>query len=98
MPKSHLYHQKYFEDKGMLDFKKDWFLIPEEDKAKLPLSNCFKLNVQAGDFIVFDSRTFHSNTVPREKVIRVCTYICMLPEEHLSEETKGKRKLAVGNR
>jgi len=27
-PKSNHYHHKYFEDKGLLDLKKDWFLIP----------------------------------------------------------------------
>lgn len=82
----------------MLDFKKDWFLVPEEDKLSEPFTDCMKLNTKAGDFIIFDSRTFHCNTVPRDPVLRVCTYICMLPESHLAEKTKENRKLAVKNR
>lgn len=28
VPRSHLQHRQYFADKGMLDFKKDWYLVP----------------------------------------------------------------------
>lgn len=98
VPRSHRHHRQYFEDKGMLDFKKDWFLVPEEDKQNEPFSNCMKVNTMAGDFILWDSRTFHCNTVPREKNLRVCTYICMLPEDHIPQKTKVLRELAVKNR
>lgn len=82
----------------MENYKKNWFLIPEEDKEKEPLSKCIKVNSQAGDFILFDSRTFHCNTVPKKQVLRVCTYICMLPEDHVPERTRILRELAVKNR
>lgn len=98
LPRSHLYHRQYFEEKAMLDFKKDWFLVPEEDKERAPFTDCLKVNTLAGDFILWDSRTFHCNTVPREKTLRVCTYICMLPEGKVPEKTKVLRDLAVKNR
>lgn len=46
---------------------------------------CIKLNTEAGDFILFDSRTFHSNRYPQKPVLRVCTYICMLPKKVIPE-------------
>jgi ectoine hydroxylase-related dioxygenase (phytanoyl-CoA dioxygenase family) len=98
VPKSNHYHRQYFEEKGLLDHKRDWFLVPEEDKEQEPFTGCTKINTKAGDFILFDSRTFHCNTVPREKTLRVCTYICMLPSERVSERTKMLRELAVKNR
>lgn len=73
-------------------------MIPEEDKEKEPLKNCIKVNSRAGDFILFDSRTFHCNTIPKKKVLRVCTYICMLPASHVPEQTQVLRELAVKNR
>jgi ectoine hydroxylase-related dioxygenase (phytanoyl-CoA dioxygenase family) len=98
VPRSHRHHRQYFEDKGMVDFKKDWYLLPEDDKQEEPFSNCMKVNTLAGDFILWDSRTFHCNTVPREKTLRVCSYICMLPEDYVPQKTRVLRELAVKNR
>ena len=62
------------------------------------MKNVMKVNSQAGDFILFDSRTFHCNTTPVKPVLRVCTYICMLPVDHIPAKTKELRQLAVKNR
>ena len=97
-PRTNHYHQEYFGKKGMEKVKKNWFLIPEEDKEKEPLTNVFKVNSYAGDFILFDSRTFHCNTIPNVQCLRVATYICMIPSERVPEKTKELRKLAVKNR
>lgn len=56
---------------------------------------CKKINTKVGDFILFDSRTFHCNTVPKDPVLRVCTYICMIPSENVPEKVKEKRKKTV---
>lgn len=80
VPKSHLYHRKYFQQKGLLNRKDNWYVFPEEDKIMEPICNDVKINNKAGDFILFDSRSFHCNTKPKVEVLRVCTYICMLPE------------------
>ena len=50
----------------MENHKSDWYKIPEEDKELEQLKNCIKVNSQAGDFILFDSRTFHCNTIPKK--------------------------------
>jgi ectoine hydroxylase-related dioxygenase (phytanoyl-CoA dioxygenase family) len=67
VPGSHKYHQDYFKKKKMLDHKDNWFVVPEGDKGTEPLKRTLKVNSKAGDFILFDSRTFHCNTVPTEK-------------------------------
>jgi len=32
VPKSHLYHRQYFQNKGLLSHKQNWYLFPEQDK------------------------------------------------------------------
>lgn len=98
VPKSNNFHRQYFTDKGKMDHKKDWYLVPEADKEEDYFKAIMKVNSKAGDFILFDSRTFHCNTVPRVQKLRVCTYICMLPADHVAEKTKILRELAVKNR
>jgi ectoine hydroxylase-related dioxygenase (phytanoyl-CoA dioxygenase family) len=39
--------------------------IPQEDIYKQPLCNYIKVNCEAGDFTLFDSRTFHCGCPPR---------------------------------
>ena len=97
MPKSHLYFQKYFEEKGITNYQRT-YNVPEEDKNKEPLCYDRKLNTKAGDFILFDSRTFHCNTVPMEDNLRVCTYICMLPAKWVPEPVQEVRKKALQER
>jgi ectoine hydroxylase-related dioxygenase (phytanoyl-CoA dioxygenase family) len=98
VPKTNHYHHTYFAEKDMLNFKKNWYLVSVEDKKKEEFSKVFKVNTKAGDFILFDSRTFHCNTIPKKEVLRVCTYICMLPEDHVPEKTRILRQIAVKNR
>ena len=96
VPKSHTYHHEYFESKGLLTHKEDWFKVPETDKPCEPFNQCIKLNTEAGDFILWDSRTFHCNTVPTDKgALRVCSYICMLPADRVDVKTRGKREIGV---
>ena len=54
VPKSHLYHHQYFKSKGLLNQKENWYIVPEEDKVKAPLSGDVKINTKAGDFILFE--------------------------------------------
>lgn len=79
VPRTNHYHHEYFEKKKMLNCKDDWYLVPEEEKLNKPFIDYVKLDTEAGDFILWDSRTFHCNTVPTEKSLRVCVYICMIP-------------------
>ena len=64
VPKSNHYHHKYFAERNMLKETANWHIVPDKDKVKEPFINYEKINTKAGDFILFDSRTFHCNTVP----------------------------------
>lgn len=79
IPQSHKEHRNYFEKKNLLNYKDNWYVVPEEEKGKFPFEKVLKVNTEAGDFILFDSRLFHCNTVPTVDSLRVCTYICMIP-------------------
>jgi len=102
IPKTHLIHNKFFKEnfnESDRRFNGDWILFTKDEKEKydkmLGSSCCYKINVKAGDFILWDSRTFHCNTVPTKKVIRACCYICMLPKSKVPDNIKEKRKTAL---
>jgi len=99
VPKSHLIHRKFFEENFDLNDKKlsgDWYLFTDEDKTKHQsiLGQVIKLNCKAGDYILWDSRTFHCNTVPTKVCLRACVYICMIPKKNVPDDVKEKRKKA----
>jgi ectoine hydroxylase-related dioxygenase (phytanoyl-CoA dioxygenase family) len=102
IPKTHLTHRNFLStnfDISDKRFQGDWILFSDEEKSKfekiLGEGNCLKLNCKAGDFILWDSRTFHCNTVPTKSVIRANTYVCMIPKKNVPNETKEKRKKAL---
>lgn len=97
-PKTNQIHQKWFVDHGLENQKANWYKFSDKEKEEECFSNCMKVNSEAGDFILFDSRTFHCNMVPTTKVLRVCTYICMLPADHVPEKTQIMRELGVKNK
>lgn len=82
----------------MGDEKTNWYMFTEEEKKEKPMQNVMKVNSKAGDFILFDSRTFHCNTVPTIPSLRVCTYICMIPMSHVPEKNFKKRQEDVKNK
>jgi hypothetical protein len=97
-PKSHLVYREYFESRYELTdkkFKGDRYKFTDDEKEKEEILNqTVKINCKAGSFILWDSRTFHCNTVPKKKVSRSCVYVCMLPNIHLDTEIIEKRKIA----
>jgi len=98
VPKSHLLHRKYFEknfDINDKEFKNNWHLFTEEEKESKNIPKCLKVNCGAGDFIFWDSRTFHCNTVPTKNVSRMCSYICMIPKSSVPKTIVEKREKAV---
>ena len=103
VPRSHSYHHEFFKKKGMmkgtLKSRDDWYLMNDKEKMEAPFKNYIKLNNEAGDFILWDSRTFHCNTVPTTPTLRACVYICMLPSRDVPEAVQTKRvKAAVSRR
>jgi ectoine hydroxylase-related dioxygenase (phytanoyl-CoA dioxygenase family) len=100
VPKSHTIHRKFLEENFDITEKRfsgDWILFSDEEKTKYNsvLGNVQKINCKAGDFILWDSRTFHCNTVPTKSVIRACVYICMIPKKNVPDEVLEKRKKAL---
>jgi len=79
---THLLHEKYMKLKGLTGTR-HWRLI--EPEYLEPLQNRRKvLKVNAGDLVLWDSRTFHQNqygTLPEERLVQ---YVCFLPRHHLS--------------
>ena len=100
IPKSHLIHRKFFEENFNISekrFQDNWILFTDEEKEKYKsiLGNYIKLNCKAGDFVIWDSRTFHCNTTPVKQIIRACVYICMIPKDKIPSKIKEKRKKAL---
>jgi hypothetical protein len=98
VPKTHLIHRKYFEENHNLSdkrFKENWYLFTDKEKEENKiLSEIIKVNCKSGDFILWDSRTFHCNTTPSNSNSRCCVYICMLPKSKVNENSINKRKKA----
>jgi len=76
---SHLLHETYMKDRGLTG-SKNWRLIdPEylktiEDTRKV-------LKVDAGDMVLWDSRTFHQSQYGTNEE-RLVQYVCFLPRFH----------------
>ena len=83
---SHLLHEQYFKDMG-IDEPRDWNILDKdyvdnlEDKKRI-------LQVNAGDLVIWDSRTFHQNTCgdPNCNEERLIQYLCYLPKNNPSND------------
>ncbi len=76
--KSHLLHQKYFEEKK-INHSKNWNLIDECYLDKIKESKKI-LKVNEGDLVIWDSRTFHQNCYGNCNEERLVQYLCYLPK------------------
>ena len=86
---SHLYHEKYFEEKG-INNSKNWQLIDRETLAEMSTKKK-ALNVAAGSLVLWDSRTFHQNQygAPGSEE-RIVQYVCYLPKND-KKNTKSQQ-------
>ena len=99
IPKSNLYHKQYFI--GKKAHKGDWYMFSDEEKQYDPRLfniNCLKVNAKAGDFVLWDSRTFHSFLEPRKQTFRLVCYICQIPSSKVSSSNQLRRKKAFEER
>lgn len=78
IPRSHLKHKDYFKENNLTGYK-NWYVVPEHHKNKPPFLPVEKLVLKAGDFVVWDGRTFHCNTTSNNDDMRICTYVAMIP-------------------
>lgn len=88
--KSHILHEHYMNLKGFTG-KRNWRII---DKEYLKEIECCRkvVKVNAGDMILWDSRTFHQSqygNLPEERLVQ---YVCFLPKNHRSNNPLIKKK------
>lgn len=97
IPRSHRAHAEFFRKRG-IEHRGDWYLFSEEEKKDPLFRGHLKVCGEAGDLMLWDSRTFHCNTIPSKPALRVCAYICMLPKKQVPAATVAKRAEAVAER
>ena len=94
IPETHRMHQEFFKKIGKSDVQSDWYKFSKEEKQDPVFSTFIKVNGKAGDMMLWDSRTFHCNTVPTSQNLRAVVYVCELPKDRVPEEAKKKRGMA----
>lgn len=74
---SHLLHETYMKERGLTG-SKNWRLIDPEYLKGL---NRTVVQVEAGDMVLWDSRTFHQSQYGKNEE-RLVQYVCFLPRVH----------------
>lgn len=77
----------------------DLFLFSEKDIKWFEERGCemFKVNMEPGDFVLWDSRTMHYARLPEGNQIRHVQYICMTPKAYANEEALAAKKQCFEN-
>ena len=90
---SHLLHEDYFE-KMEIDEPHNWHVIDKSYFNESLEATKIKLDVKAGDLVIWDSRTFHQNSCGPEDCVeeRLIQYLCYLPRNH-EDNTEKQNKL-----
>lgn len=88
--KSHILHEQYFKSRNICN-SKNWNLI-DHDYLDTIKNNKKILKVNAGDLVIWDSRTFHQNQygIPNSEE-RIVQYICFLPK-NVKENNNNMRE------
>jgi ectoine hydroxylase-related dioxygenase (phytanoyl-CoA dioxygenase family) len=97
IPGTHRLHAEYFRKIGR-ERGSDWYLFSDEEKKDPLFRKHLKVCGEAGDVMLFDSRTFHCNTTPSRAVDRACAYVCMLPKGQVPKGVVPKRAEALAER
>ena len=85
---SHLLHEEYFKEKNITG-SKNWNLIDKTYLEKIKHAKRV-LNVNPGDLVIWDSRTFHQNQYGKSNTEeRIVQYLCYLPKYH-KKNTKSQ--------
>ena len=83
---SHLLHETYMKDRGLTG-SKNWRLIDPESLKDLKR---VVVKVNAGDMVLWDSRTFHQSQYGTNEE-RLVQYVCFLPRNH-EGNTPGQQR------
>lgn len=107
IPKSHLKFKKVCERAPAARLKIDYVQLSSETEPILQSENAILICAKAGDLILWDSRTIHCNTpslinndegeIKRNKdnnfdIIRLVSYVCMVPFNNASSDVIESRK------
>ncbi len=95
--KSHLLHEQYFKDRN-ISHSKNWNLIDIDYLNSIKDSKKI-LKVNAGDLVIWDSRTFHQNQYGKINIEeRIVQYICYLPKNvKENNKTQTQKRLKYFN-
>lgn len=95
--KSNQHFSKFFEEKEIKKVNENFYQMDSNDKRLDELKKV-RVMAKAGDFILWDSRTFHCGGLPlknREKPnFRLAVYICMAPRKWATTKQLEKKKKA----
>ena len=94
IPNSHKFHKAFLNQINKGDVQDDWYKFSEKDKEDPLFKTYVKVCGKTGDFMMWDSRVFHCNTVPTTPNIRACVYICQIPKEKVPEKARQERAIA----
>lgn len=77
----------------------DLFLFSEKDVKWFEDHGCelIKINMEPGDFVLWDSRTMHYACLPEGNQIRHVQYICMTPRKFATPEALELKKECFEN-
>lgn len=77
----------------------DLFLFSEKDVKWFEDRGCelVKVNMEPGDFVLWDSRTMHYAKLPEGEQIRHVQYICMTPRQFADDEALEAKKFCFEN-
>jgi len=94
VPKSHKYHKTFMTQNGSGEYTSDWYRFTDKEKEDPIFSTYVKICGKEGDFMMWDSRTFHCNTVPTTPNTRAAVYVCEVPKAMVPEEAREQREIA----
>lgn len=77
----------------------DLFIFSEKDVKWFADKGCemIKVNMEPGDFVLWDSRTMHYARFPEGDQIRHVQYVCMTPRKFATEEALEAKKYCFEN-
>jgi len=77
----------------------DLFLFSEKDVKWMESQGCemVKIDMEPGDFVLWDSRTMHYAKFPEGEQIRHVQYVCMTPRKFATPEALELKKYCFEN-
>jgi hypothetical protein len=91
--RSHLQYRQYFESRGIKHSTKNWLKI-DRDYLKEIEGDRVKVQVEAGDFVLWDSKTFHRNSYGERGngEERLVQFVCMFPKHDVRNTVSMQKK------